>query len=58
MRNCDSCINFIKIKNWHSKRKGLCEALDISITNTKKHKSCEYYYPKKYKRKNINKVEI
>ena len=50
MKNCDTCVNFIKIKSWKDGRKGLCEYLDASIDNLKG-KDCEYYLSKRYSRK-------
>ena len=48
MKNCDTCIYFIKY-NFQDGRKGICEYTDYNIKNMKG-KSCEYYKPKKYKR--------
>ena len=53
MKNCDSCINFVKIRSWQmDHRKGLCDYTDWSIVNMKG-KPCEYYISKKYKRRKI-----
>ena len=57
MKNCDTCVNFIKInfndKGWYKKqvgtRKGICEYTDYNILYTKG-KPCPYYKTKKYKR--------
>jgi len=52
MKNCDTCINFIKVKEWMDKRKGVCNHTDFNIKYMKG-KPCPYYKPKKYKRNNI-----
>ena len=50
MKNCDTCIYFIKVNQWRDGRKGLCDCTDYNIKNMKG-KPCKYYKPKKYKRK-------
>jgi hypothetical protein len=50
MKNCDTCLNFLKIKTWNDKRKGLCEHTDYNICYLKR-KPCKHYNPLKYIRK-------
>lgn len=59
MKNCDSCVNFIKIRTWHDGRKGICDYTDYNIIGMKG-KPCPFYRPKKYgkqERRN-NKVSL
>ena len=51
MKNCDTCIYFIKY-NFQDDRKGICKYTDYNIKNMKG-KSCKHYKPKKYKRQPI-----
>ena len=48
MRNCDTCVNFIKLQFLRDKRKGICDYTDWNIVGMKF--KCKYYRPKKYKR--------
>ena len=50
MKNCDTCIHFIKIKTWHDGRKGICDYTDHNIVDMKG-KPCKHYKTKKYDRK-------
>lgn len=55
MKNCDTCINFIKInfndrgayKQKRGSRKGICIYTDYNIIQMKG-KPCQYYKSKKY----------
>ena len=53
MKNCDSCLYFIKVKQWQDGRKGLCSYTDCNIINMKGG-SCRYYKHKKYQRNKKN----
>ena len=54
MKNCDTCINFRKVKEWQDGRKGMCEYTDYNIFYLKG-KPCKYYKSKKYER-NFKKI--
>ncbi len=56
MRNCDSCVFFIKI-NWNDGRKGLCDGPTDGSVAYKKGKPCKDYRPKKYERRK-NELQI
>lgn len=42
MKNCDTCLNFTKVRHWKDGRKGLCDFTDWNIVNMKG-KPCKYY---------------
>jgi hypothetical protein len=49
-KDCDTCIHFIKVRQWQDGRKGLCRVTDMNIINMK-NGNCKYYKPKRYNRK-------
>jgi len=49
MKNCDTCINFIKVTDWQDGRKGMCNHTDWNIVYMKG-KPCKYYKSIKYNR--------
>lgn len=46
-KNCDTCMNFIKINTFRDGRKGICGCMDWNI-NQMKGKPCPYYKSKKF----------
>ena len=42
MKNCDTCINFTKIKAWKEGRKGMCSHTNWNIVQMKD-SPCKYY---------------
>ena len=47
MKNCDTCIWFLKYSRWNDGRKGVCDCTDFNIVSMKG-KPCKHYVAKKY----------